>query len=97
MMSCYLVRRLLPVLLLLVMAPALGHAQFSDETQTLFDISPSKVDRNTNQLVIEFKDTEVIEDVEVEEVTDPALCCELPEDERLASDLCVNVSCPEAP
>jgi hypothetical protein len=96
-MNWYVARRLLPVLFLLVVAPAIGHTQFADETQTLFEISPSTVDRNTNQVVIEFKDEEVIEETEVEEVTDPAICCQLPEDERLASDICVNVSCPEAP
>jgi hypothetical protein len=96
-MKWYVSRRLLPALFLLVVGPAIGHTQFADETQSLFEVSPSTVDRNTNQVVIEFKEEEVIEDVEAEEVTDPALCCQLPEDERLASDICVNVDCAEAP
>jgi len=96
-MKLLALRRILPVLLLILVSPAIGHAQFADETQSLFDISPSKVDRTTNQIVIEFKEEEVIEEVEADEVTDEGVCCELPEEERMASDICVNVICPATP
>lgn len=96
-MGYVVLRRLLPVLLFMIFVPAVGQAQFADETQNLFDVSPSTVDRTTNQVVIEFKNEEIIEDVEAEETTDVALCCELPAEERAASDICVNVVCPEAP
>ena len=96
-MKILALRRLLPGLLLLVALPAIGHAQFIDETQSLFDISPSTVNRNTNQVVIEFKEEEIVEEVEEtdeEVVADEGVCCELPDEERLASDICVNVACP---
>lgn len=96
-MNVLALRRLVPILLLLVALPGIGHAQFADETQKLFEISPSTVNRHTNQIVIEFKEEEVIEDVDEtdeEVVADEGVCCELPDDERQASDICVNVACP---
>jgi hypothetical protein len=94
------VRRRLHVALALVpllLVPAMGGAQYLDETQGLFEISPSTVNRNTDQVIIEFKQEEIIEDVAVEEGDEEGICCELPEEERLASDICVNVICTETP
>ncbi len=92
-------RKLRQVLLISAFAfavPSLAHAQFADETQSLFGVSPSTVDRTTNQVVIEFKEEKIVEEIEVEDGED-GICCQLPEEERAASEACLNVTCPEAP
>lgn len=96
-MSVCLWRRLLPLFVVLALVPIAGYAQFADETQGLFDVSPSTVNRNTNQVIIEFKEDQIIEETEVD-VGDNSevVCCQLPEEERASSDACLDITCPDS-
>ncbi|MEM7121516.1 MAG: hypothetical protein AAF563_09590 [Pseudomonadota bacterium] len=95
-MSFRSLRQAMMLSVVAVVLPCLAHAQFADETQSLFGVSPSTVDRTTNQVIIEFKEEKIVEEISVEE-SEEGICCQLPEEERAASDACLNVTCPESP
>lgn len=87
-------RLLVSLLIVLMLAPGVVHAQYDDPDADLLDIEPGTVDPDSDQIDIPLGDDSGAKDAETEQVTEETLCCQMPDDVREADELCANVECP---
>ena len=88
-------RSLILLCVLLLLVPAIGHAQYDDPDTDLLNIEPDVANPDEGQIDIPLGETNNAKDAEAEAVTEQTLCCRMPDDVRESDELCADVECPE--
>lgn len=80
---------------LLIAAVPLAHAQFADDTQSLFSGAPDAPSTKDDLITIELDDKDDVVTGNSGAKSVEELCCQMTADERRVDGLCFDVQCPD--